>query len=94
MPLSCQNRQYPAHCARANGDRATQVRVRWTERPRRVKAFRLPLPSGQEVRQAMAKENVFIGRGWPIMPTWVRVTVGTQDEMTKFQVAFQKVMRA
>jgi histidinol-phosphate aminotransferase len=49
---------------------------------------------GQEVRDAMAKENVMIGRVWPAMPTWVRVTVGTQDEMAKFQSAFQKVMRA
>lgn len=49
---------------------------------------------GQEVRDAMAKQNVFIGRTWPIMPNWVRITVGTQDEMTKFQAAFLKVMRA
>jgi histidinol-phosphate aminotransferase len=34
-----------------------------------------------------------IGRVWPVMPTWVRITVGTQDEMEKFQVAFQKVMK-
>jgi histidinol-phosphate aminotransferase len=49
---------------------------------------------GQEVRDAMAKENVMIGRIWPIMPTWVRITVGTQPEMTKFQTAFEKVMKA
>jgi histidinol-phosphate aminotransferase len=49
---------------------------------------------GQEVRDAMAKENVMIGRIWPIMPTYVRITVGTQEEMVKFQAAFQKVMRA
>ena len=49
---------------------------------------------GQEVRDAMAKENVLIGRVWPIMPTYVRVTVGTQEEMNKFQSAFQKVMRS
>ena len=49
---------------------------------------------GQEVRDAMAKENVMIGRVWPIMPTWVRITVGTQDEMEKFQAAFQKVMKS
>jgi histidinol-phosphate aminotransferase len=42
----------------------------------------------------MAKENVLIGRIWPIMPTYVRITVGTQDEMSKFQSAFQKVMQA
>jgi histidinol-phosphate aminotransferase len=50
--------------------------------------------AGQEVRDAMAKENVLIGRIWPIMPTYVRITVGTQDEMAKFQSAFQKVMKA
>jgi len=48
---------------------------------------------GQQVRDAMAKENVLIGRVWPIMPTFVRVTVGTQEEMEKFQAAFQKVMK-
>lgn len=49
---------------------------------------------GQEVRDAMAKENVMIGRIWPIMPTYVRITVGTQEEMSKFQSAFQKVMKS
>jgi len=49
---------------------------------------------GQEVRDAMGKENVMIGRIWPIMPTWVRITVGTQQEMAKFQTAFGKVMKA
>jgi histidinol-phosphate aminotransferase len=48
---------------------------------------------GQEVRDAVAKENVMIGRVWPIMPTWVRITVGTQEEMEHFQAAFQKVMK-
>jgi hypothetical protein len=27
------------------------------------------------------------------MPTCVRITVGTHDEMAQFQTAFQKVMR-
>ena len=49
---------------------------------------------GQEIRDAMAKENVLVGRIWPIMPTYVRVTVGTQEEMQRFQSAFQKVMKA
>jgi histidinol-phosphate aminotransferase len=48
---------------------------------------------GEEVIDAMAKQNVFIGRIWPIMPTWVRITVGTQAEMQQFQAAYQKVMR-
>jgi histidinol-phosphate aminotransferase len=50
--------------------------------------------SGKDVREAMAKENVLIGRIWPVMPSYVRITVGTEDEMERFQAAFQKVMRA
>jgi histidinol-phosphate aminotransferase len=48
---------------------------------------------GKEVIDAMAQQNVFIGRIWPIMPTCVRITVGTHDEMQQFQAALQKVMR-
>jgi histidinol-phosphate aminotransferase len=49
---------------------------------------------GRQVQEAMAKQDVFIGRTWPIMPNWVRITVGTEDEMEKFQAAFQRVMKA
>jgi histidinol-phosphate aminotransferase len=48
---------------------------------------------GKDVIEAMAKQNVFIGRIWPVLPTHVRITVGTQAEMERFQDAFQKVMR-
>ncbi len=48
---------------------------------------------GKEVIDAMAQQKVFIGRIWPIMPTWVRITVGTQEEMSQFQGALQKAMR-
>ena len=48
---------------------------------------------GKEVIDAMAEQNVFIGRIWPILPTCVRITVGTHEEMEQFQTAFQKVMR-
>ena len=48
---------------------------------------------GQDFRDAIAKENVFVGRVWPIMPTYVRITVGTEEEMARFQSAFQKVMK-
>lgn len=41
---------------------------------------------------AMAKQNVFIGRIWPAMPTYSRVTIGTAPEMEQFRAAFQKVM--
>jgi len=47
---------------------------------------------GREFQQAMLKENVAIGRTWAAMPTYVRVTVGTKDEMQKFQTAFVKCM--
>ncbi len=46
----------------------------------------------QEVIDAMAKENVLIGRPWPVWPTHVRVSIGTQEEMNKFKAAFAKVM--
>jgi histidinol-phosphate aminotransferase len=49
---------------------------------------------GREVMAAMAQKNVYIGRVWPIMPTWVRITVGTRSEMDKFQVAWKEVMSA
>jgi len=47
---------------------------------------------GKQVIDAMAQQNVFIGRIWPVLPTHVRITVGTHDEMQQFQTAFQKVM--
>jgi len=45
---------------------------------------------GEEFKVAMLKENVAIGRSWPAMPNYVRVTVGTQAEMEKFKVSFKK----
>jgi histidinol-phosphate aminotransferase len=47
----------------------------------------------KEVIAAMARQNVFIGRIWPVMPTYARITVGTREEMNQFQVALQKVMK-
>lgn len=47
---------------------------------------------GREIIDLMAKENVYIGRVWPSWPTYVRVTVGTREEMAKFKTAFLKVM--
>jgi histidinol-phosphate aminotransferase len=43
---------------------------------------------------AMAQQNVMIGRVWPVMPNWTRITVGTQEEMAHFQSAFKKAMDA
>ena len=47
----------------------------------------------KEMIDAMAAQNVFIGRPWPVWPTHVRVTVGTQSEMEHFQAAFDRVMK-
>ena len=47
---------------------------------------------GKEVLAAMAAKNVYIGRVWPIMPTYVRITVGTHSDMQKFQVAYKEVI--
>jgi histidinol-phosphate aminotransferase len=47
---------------------------------------------GKEIIDAMQKEKVYIGRVWPSWPTYVRVSIGTQDEMNKFKTAFLKVM--
>ncbi len=50
--------------------------------------------SAKEVIDAMASRNVYIGRIWPVWPTYTRITVGTQPEMEAFQAAFQAVMKA
>jgi histidinol-phosphate aminotransferase len=47
---------------------------------------------GKEVIDGMAAQDVFIGRTWPSMPTWVRITVGNEEEMQRFQIAWKRVM--
>jgi len=47
---------------------------------------------GRAFMEAMFKEKIAIGRTWKAMPTYVRVTVGTAEEMAKFQTAFVKCM--
>ena len=49
---------------------------------------------GREMMAAMAQRNVFIGRVWPIMPEWVRITVGTSGEMARFRSAWHEAMQA
>ena len=68
-------------------------RNRYTYIPSESNCFLLETKRpGKQVIDAMAQQKVFIGRVWPIMPTWVRITVGTHEEMALFQAAFQKVM--
>jgi histidinol-phosphate aminotransferase len=47
---------------------------------------------GEDFAQKMADEKIIIGRIWPVWPTKVRVTVGTQEEMSKFNQAVAKIM--
>ncbi|MGA7156767.1 MAG: pyridoxal phosphate-dependent aminotransferase [Acidobacteriaceae bacterium] len=49
---------------------------------------------GRQVIAAMQQRDVYIGRTWPIWPTYVRITVGTPHEMEVFQKAFEAVMSA
>lgn len=37
--------------------------------------------------QAMARQGVIIGRVWPVWPNWVRVTVGSPQDMARFREA-------
>ena len=50
--------------------------------------------NGKDFYQDMAAQKVYIGRAWPAWPTWVRVSVGTQEEMAKFKTAFAKCYNA
>lgn len=50
--------------------------------------------TGQQVNTAMAGNKVMIGRVWAEWPQMVRVTVGTDEEMRKFNAALDKVIAA
>ena len=45
---------------------------------------------GRDFAALMQRQDVYIGRTWPAMPTYVRITVGTAEEMRKFRAAFVK----
>jgi histidinol-phosphate aminotransferase len=45
---------------------------------------------GRDFAALMQRQDVYIGRTWPAMPTYVRITVGTAAEMERFQTAFAK----
>ena len=49
---------------------------------------------GKQVIAAMQQRHVYIGRIWPAMPTYVRITVGTPEEMARFRTAWEQVMAA
>jgi len=48
----------------------------------------------QQVIDGLKKRSVFVGRPWPVWPTHVRVTVGSEEEMKRFESAFLEVTSA
>jgi len=46
----------------------------------------------RELMKSMAKENVLIGRPFPPMDQWARISTGTIDDMKQFSEALIKVM--
>ncbi|MEO6026795.1 MAG: aminotransferase class I/II-fold pyridoxal phosphate-dependent enzyme, partial [Candidatus Binatia bacterium] len=48
----------------------------------------------QQVIDGLKARKVYVGRPWPVWPTHVRVSIGTDDDMTRFQGAFLEVTAA
>jgi histidinol-phosphate/aromatic aminotransferase/cobyric acid decarboxylase-like protein len=46
------------------------------------------------VIDGMKQRKVYVGRPWPVWPTHVRVSIGTSEEMARFQTAFLEVTSA
>ena len=44
------------------------------------------------IMDSMKKENVLIGRPFPPMYDWARISTGTMEEMQQFTTALKKVM--
>jgi histidinol-phosphate aminotransferase len=43
---------------------------------------------------ALRQRNVLVGRKFPSMPTWLRVSMGTPEEMQQFVSALREVVPA
>jgi len=48
----------------------------------------------QQVIDGLKKQNVYVGRPWPVWPTHVRVSIGSTEELTRFKSAFLEVISA
>ncbi|HKW97240.1 MAG TPA: pyridoxal phosphate-dependent aminotransferase [Bryobacteraceae bacterium] len=48
-------------------------------------------PAGEFI-QAMRERKIYVGRVWPSWPTHSRITIGTKEEMQKFESALAEVM--
>lgn len=45
----------------------------------------------RELINSMRREQIYIGRIWPVWPNYARITVGTPEEMEKFKKALLKL---
>jgi histidinol-phosphate aminotransferase len=48
----------------------------------------------QPVIEALRARDILVGRKFPSLPTWLRVSIGTPDEMRRFLAAFRAVVPA
>jgi histidinol-phosphate aminotransferase len=48
------------------------------------------MPTAQVI-DGLKQRKVYVGRPWPVWPTHVRVSIGTDEEMTRFETAFLEV---
>jgi histidinol-phosphate aminotransferase len=46
---------------------------------------------GPEFARLMQADHVYVGRTWVEMPNYIRVTVGTKEEMDRFKTSFKRV---
>jgi histidinol-phosphate aminotransferase len=46
------------------------------------------------VRQEFRTRGILVGRKFPPMDTWLRVSVGTEEDMTRFLAAFKEILPA
>ena len=44
------------------------------------------------IKDAFLKENIIIGRSWPIWPNASRITVGSMSDMKKFCAALDRIV--
>lgn len=44
------------------------------------------------IREAFGKKGVFVGRDFPPMLEWLRVSIGDESEMNRFMAAFKEIM--
>jgi histidinol-phosphate aminotransferase len=48
----------------------------------------------QQVIDGLKKQNVYVGRPWPVWPTHVRVSIGSAEDLARFKSAFLEVASA